>query len=61
MLSSSLEIMPPVTSRTYILMNIIIIVIINNGNTVHAEVSYDVTGNTYNSVLIVHVVSAGVP
>ena len=45
MLSSSLEIMPPVTSRTYILMNIIIIVIINNGNTVHAEVSYDVTCN----------------
>ena len=44
-LSSSLEIMPPVTSRTYILINIIIIVIINNGNTVHAEVSYDVTCN----------------
>ena len=39
------------------------IVIINPDNTVHGdygEVSCDVTGNTYNSVLTVPVVSAGV-
>ena len=39
------------------------IIIINHDNTVqgdYGEVSCDVTGNTYNSVLTVHVVSAGV-
>ena len=39
------------------------IIIINHDNTAHVdygEVSCDVTGNTYNSVLTVQVVSAGV-
>ena len=53
--------LPPVTTRTCTLL---LLLLVNHDNTVHGDyggVSCDVTGTTYNSVLTVHVVSAGVP